>query len=134
MKSRKILTVFFGVTISLFGFLKFVSSFKEWYKAQIVTSGLPQFVNPMGIVVEIATGIAFLLPFVLSMDDRAKRFLLTVANYSMISIMIVATFVHLVPQVPSDVLPLKIKLPVIPLMFMAMAIFNLAGIRKIRFK
>lgn len=134
MKSRKILTVFFGVTISLFGFLKFVSPFKERYKAQIVTSGLPQFVNPMGIVVEIATGIAFLLPFLLSMDDRAKRFLLTVANYSMISIMIVATFVHLVPQVPSDVLPLKIKLPVIPLMFMAMAIFNLAGIRKIRFK
>ncbi len=130
MKGQKILNVLLGATILLFGLLKFFSPFRDWYKAQLETSGLPRFLYPVGIGDEIATGVAFLLPFLLSMNDKSKRSYLTLANSSIIAIMMVATFVHLVPQVPSDILPLKIKPPIVPLTFMAIAIFNLVRIRK----
>jgi len=130
MKGQRILNVFLGATILLFGFLKFFSPFRDWYKAQLETSGLPQFLYPVGIGDEIVTGVAFLLPFLLSMNDKSKRSYLTLANSSIIAIMMVATFVHLVPQVPADILPLKIKPPILPLTFMAIAIFNLVRIRK----
>ena len=130
MKVQKVLNIILGVTFLLFGFLKFFSPFSDWYQAQIETSGLPHFLYPVGIVGEMATGIALFLPFLLSMNDKSKWSLLRLANYSVITIMIVATFVHLVPEVPADILPLKIKPPVLPLMMVAIAIFNLVGIRK----
>jgi hypothetical protein len=132
MKSIKVLNIFPGVVSLSFGLLKFVSPFKGWYLAQIETSGLPRYTYAIGITAEIITGLVFLLPFLLSMDDKSKRSLLILANCSIILIMIAATIVHLIPRVPSGVLPLKIKPPVIPLMFMTIAIFNLATVKKFK--
>lgn len=132
MKRIKSLNIFLGVVSLSFGLLKFVSPFKGWYLAQIDTSGLPQYTYAIGIAGEIIIGLFFLLPFFLMMDDKPKRSFLILANCSFIFIMIAATGVHLIPSVPSGVLPLKIKPPVIPLMFMVIAIFNLATVNKFK--
>lgn len=132
MKTVRIFNLLLGVVIFSFGLLKFVSPFKDWYLAQIDTSGLPKYVYSVGIASEILTGFAFLLPFVLLMDVKLRHLLLILANCSMIFMMIAATIVHLIPQVPASVLPLKIKLPIIPLMFMAVAIYNLTAVQKLR--
>lgn len=117
-----------GVVSLVFGLLKFFSPFRDWYLAQIESSGLPQYMYAVGIAGEIITGVAFFLPFLVLMNDRSKHLLLILANCLMISIMVAATVVHLIRWVPSGVLPLKIKPPVIPIMFMAIAVFNLTNL------
>lgn len=128
MKSIKFLNIFLGVVILLFGLLKFFSPFRDWYLTQIDTSGLPRYTYTIGIAGEIIAGVAFLLPFLLMMDDKSKHLLLILANCLTISILAAATVVHLISTVPSGVLPLKIKHPFIPLTLMAIAIINLTMI------
>ena len=59
MKKTKTLSIILGTISVLFGILKFVSPFKDWYAAQIETSGLPQFAYVIGIGGEIIIGLAF---------------------------------------------------------------------------
>ena len=132
MKRIKILHLFLGVVILLFGLLKFFSPFRDWYFSQIVTSGLPLYTYTLGITVEIIAGVAFLLPFLLMMNDQLKHLLLILANCLIISIMVAATVVHLIRTVPSGVLPLKIKEPFIPLTLMAIAVFNLTRVHQLK--
>ncbi|OQP68640.1 hypothetical protein [Niastella populi] len=130
MKSIKMLSLGLGVVSLVFGILKFFSPFRDWYHAQIESSGLPQYMYAIGIAGEIITGIVFFLPFLVMMNDRSKHLLLVLANCLMISIMVAATVVHLIRWVPSAILPLKIKPPVIPLLFMAIAVINLVMVQK----
>lgn len=130
MKNTKILSITLGLISLAFGLLKFVDPFKEWYTAQIATSGLPSMSYLFGILGEILTGAALLLPFLVAMDKRTHRGLLISGHVSFILILIVASIVHLNSNVPSEVLPLKIKPPFIPLGLMILVIVNLRGLLK----
>lgn len=130
MRTIKILSISLGIVSLAFGLLKFVSPFGDWYTAQIETSGLPHFAHTLGIIGELLTAIFFLLPFLISLEKKQKRLFLILANISLIFMMAVATGIHLIPEVPASVLPLKIKPPIIPLMFLSLAIINLKNVVK----
>jgi hypothetical protein len=131
MRRTNILSVVLGVVSLSFGILKFVNPFKYWYLTQIKTSGLPHFAYALGIAAEITIGMAFLSPFLISnISVRQKKRLLLFANFFLIVMMLVASVVHLIPAVPADVLPLKLKPPIIPLTFAVVAFFNLNSAKK----
>jgi hypothetical protein len=46
--------------------------------------------------------------------------------------MLVATYVHLQPDVPAEVLPLGIKPPLIPLSFLALSVWELVRVLRLR--
>lgn len=123
--NTKTLSVFLGVFIFMFGFLKFFQPFYGWFEIQIQKSGLPNAAILPGKLAEMVVGVLFLLPWLLrSMAERRKTQVLIVASLGLIVEMLVATYVHLQPEVPADVLPLKIKLPFIPLFVLVLSVFN----------
>jgi hypothetical protein len=130
MKTVKVTSIFLGSMSLYFGALKFVSPFKDWYSAQIESSGLPDLALPLGIITELITGIIFLFPFLFPITDQKKLLILTLANSSLITVMSAATIVHLILEVSAGVLPLKIKFPIIPLMFLVVAILNQMNVTK----
>ena len=117
-------SLFLGSVSLSFGALKFVPPFKSWYSVQIDSSGLPDLAFSLGISAELATGLIFLFPFLFSVTDPKKFLILTLANSSLIIVMTAATIVHIIPEVPASVLPLKVKPPIIPVMFLAIAVLN----------
>lgn len=127
MKYTKITTWFLAIAMFMFGILKFVNPFKGWYTVQIVNSGLAQISYSMGIMGEIAVGVT--LFFCLINGQRISKklyiFLTTLSLLTIIIMMLTGVFVHLHPNVPADVLPLKIKPPYIPLFFLAVALSNI---------
>ncbi|MBD1430008.1 MULTISPECIES: hypothetical protein [Sphingobacterium] len=127
MKYTKITTWFLAIAMFMFGILKFVNPFKGWYTVQIVNSGLGQISYSMGIMGEIAVGVA--LFFCLINGQRISKklyiFLTTISFLTIIIMMLTGVFVHLHPNVPADVLPLKIKPPYIPLFFLVVALSNI---------
>lgn len=120
----KKLSLFLGVMILIFGVLKFVDPFRSWYLAQIETSGLPQTSYLMGIVGEILVGLLLIVPSFLN-NKKVKIYSIVAGSAGLIGIMIVAVYVHLLPAVPAEVLPLKIKPPIIPLVVLLATIYNL---------
>ena len=125
-KISKYNSTFLGATIFMFGVLKFFDPFRTWFDVQITKSGLPRFCIPMGIAGEISIGLSLLSA------SRFKRKssnlsgpVLAAASAGLIANMGGATYVHLQPEVPANVLPLKIKPPFIPLFFMLLAAVNL---------
>lgn len=113
----------------MFGVLKFVNPFKSWYSTQIMKSELP-FPNLSfwsGQIGEIIVGIVLIC--ILLSGSKLKQNILnkifSIANVSIIMMMLVAFYVHLHPNVPSEVLPLKISPPIIPGVFMLLAIANI---------
>jgi hypothetical protein len=80
VKKVKIFSISLGFTSFAFGLLKFISPFKDWYAAQIETSGLPHFMYDFGIIGEVVIGVSFLLPFIGYVKDKPKRRLLIFAN------------------------------------------------------
>ena len=128
MKTVKITSIFLGSMSLSFGALKFADPFKYWYSVQIESSGLPDLTFSLGIIAELITGIIFLFPFLFSVTDQKKFLILT--NSSLIIVMTAATIVHLIPEVPASVLPLKIKSPIIPVMFLTIAVINQMNVTK----
>lgn len=118
---------FLGVSLFLFGVLKFVDPFKGWYFAQISNSGLGKVSYIMGILGELLVGAAFILLLMFQTKVSARYFLLVVfiASTAVIFMMLTAVYVHFQPNVPADVLPLKIKPPVIPGFFLILALTNI---------
>jgi len=114
-----------------FGVLKFFDPINGWYRSQIELGGLPSISYYPGILGEIAVGLLFLLP-VFFRDQLLswKKRMSLVASTMLIFVMIVAVYVHLQPGVPADVLPLKIKLPFMPVFVMALAAINLVMLTK----
>ncbi len=121
---HKKLSVFLGFMILMFGFLKFFEPFKTWYSVQIQTSGLPEASYLFGIFGEMTVGFILLFSFFIK-NERFKFNLLSIGSLGLIAIMCVATYVHLLPDVPAEVLPMKIKPPVIPVLFLLATIYNL---------
>ena len=126
---NKVLTYnsrFLGTVIFMFGFLKFFEPFHAWFHIQIAKSGLPPLAIPAGIAAEISIGLGLLLAS--SFRQRIKSLftpILALASAGLIVTMAVAIYVHLQPEVPASVLPLGIKPPFIPLVFVLLAGLNL---------
>lgn len=110
------LSLFLGLLMLTFGFLKFVNpTIDGWFHVQIQQSHLPHSAMLMGKIAEIMTGILFLLPRFRPWQAKWEGRILLIACSSLFLEMLVAVYVHLQPGVPSGVLPLGIKPPVIPL-------------------
>ena len=109
------LSLFLGVLMFMFGFLKFFQPFHGWFEVQIQQSHLPHEAIFAGKVSEMVTGSLFLLPwFRKSLTSKSRIRFLLIACLLLVSQMGVAIYVQLQPQVPASVLPLGIKPPVIP--------------------
>jgi hypothetical protein len=117
---------FLGTVIFMFGFLKFFEPFHTWFHIQIAKSGLPPLGFPLGIAGEISIGLSL---FLASLFRQRIKSLFTpivaLASAGLIVNMAVAIYVHLQPEVPANVLPLGIKPPFIPLVFVLLAGLNL---------
>lgn len=121
----------------MFGILKFANPFKGWYSVQINNSGLGEISYTMGIMGEIAVGATLLscLIFRRSISKKLYTFLTTISFLTIVVMMLTGVYVHLHPNVPADVLPLKIKPPYIPAFFMLLAVANIyASIRRSKIK
>ncbi|QEH40463.1 hypothetical protein [Chitinophaga sp. XS-30] len=123
----KSISWFLGIAMLMFGILKFADPFKSWYAVQIETSGLGTTSYIMGIAGEITTGCLLIASLAL----RYKmRFCLTLASFIIVIMMLTGIYVHLHPDVPASVLPLKIKPPYIPGGFLLLSVVNMLLVRK----
>ena len=110
------LSVVLGCLMLTFGLLKCVNpTIDGWFTVQIQQSHLPHSAILMGKIGEIMTGFLFLLPRLRAWAAPSENRILLLACSSLFLEMLVATYVHLQPGVPPEVLPLGIKPPVLPL-------------------
>jgi hypothetical protein len=106
-----------------FGLLKSLSpTIDGWFHVQILQSHLPHSAILMGKLAEITTGILFLLSWFRPWQAKWAGRILLIACSSLFVEMLVATYVHLQPGVPAEVLPLGIKPPVIPLFVLLLGV------------
>ncbi|WP_036347265.1 hypothetical protein [Mycolicibacterium aromaticivorans] len=119
-------SMFLGVFMFMFGFLKFFEPFRTMFDVQIAKSDLPPISVPFGKVAEMAIGLGLLLPacFRHKIVDLYGPVVFA-ASAGLVVNMAVATYVHLQPDVPASVLPLGIKPPFIPSFVMVLAVLNL---------
>jgi hypothetical protein len=130
-RASKGLSLFLGVLMFLFGFLKFFEPVRGWFDIQIQQSHLPHEAILAGKVGEMVTGCLFLLPWVWrSLSAKTKDFSLLIACLMLVVQMGVAIYVHLQPGVPASVLPLGIKAPVIPVFVMLLGLVTGFGVWK----
>ncbi|WNJ17065.1 hypothetical protein [Pontibacter sp. G13] len=124
--SVKRISMFLGTSMLVFGILKFIDPFKTWYHTQVVSSGLPlqDFSYWSGQLGEIIVGLLFLYTTLLPQSNQRTKWIFLTANMLTTVMMLVAVYVHIHPDVPHDVLPLKIKPPIIPLIFGVLPILN----------
>ncbi|GAB7066545.1 hypothetical protein JCM12141A_08340 [Mycolicibacterium hodleri] len=118
--------MFLGVFMFMFGFLKYFEPFRTMFEAQITESGMPRLSIPLGKVGELAIGLGLLLPASFRREiPHLYRPIVFVASAGLVVNMGVATYVHVQPEVPANVLPLGVKPPFIPLFVMSLAVVNL---------
>ncbi|WP_045411924.1 hypothetical protein [Vibrio owensii] len=127
-KVQKILTGLLGAFMVMAGTVKFFDPFTTMFAKQIALSELPfptlsRWAGQLG---EIFAGLLLLAVMIgnkalaAPIKDKAMQLstLLTTA------IMIVAVYVHLLPSVPAEVLPLQSKPPVMTLIILGLAWLN----------
>ncbi len=127
-KIQKILTGLLGAFMVMAGIVKFFDPFTTMFAKQIALSELPfptlsRWAGQLG---EIFAGLLLLVVMIgnkvlpAPIKDKAMQLstLLTTA------IMIVAVYVHLLPSVPAEVLPLQSKPPVMTLIILGLAWLN----------
>jgi len=128
-RDNKILTynsLFLGLFMFCFGFLKLFEPFRTWFDVQITNSGLPHFSIPLGKAGEMTIGLGLLSAS--TIGHRIPKLYVPIvfaASAGLVVNMGFATYVHLQPEVPAEVLPLGIKPPLIPLSVMFLAAVNL---------
>ena len=112
----------------VFGMLKFINPFKAWYTAQVINSEVPftylsYWAGQLG---EIAVGLALIILLLknTTLTTKTKQLLFYGGNLLIVCMMIGAIHIHNHPNVPADVLPLKIKAPYIPGLFLVLALGN----------
>ncbi len=128
---NKGLSLFLGILMLLFGFLKFFEPISGWFDVQIQQSHLPHEAILAGKLTEMLTGILFLLPWVWrSLTAKAKDQTVLVACFILFTQMVVAIYVHLQPAVPASALPLGIKPPIIPGSVLFLGLLTAFGIWK----
>jgi len=131
MKKLLSINVFLGTSMLLFGVLKFFNPFKVWYTAQIVNSGMGDASYWLGIAREItAGGLLLYATIVPAIRKKVYGFIVIFSSALIVFMMATGTYVHVHPAVPADVLPLKIKPPYIPLIFLLLGLYNIWKVRK----
>lgn len=131
MSSRltKVLSLFLGVLMFMFGLLKFFHPIDEWFDVQIEQSHLPHEAILAGKVAELATGLLLSVPwFFKPLATKSRDQILLIASLLLFSQMAVAIYVHLQPEVPASVLPLGVKPPVIPIFVLLLGLLNALGV------
>ena len=127
----KALSLFLGVLMFMFGFLKFFQPFHGWFEIQIQQSHLPHAAILAGKLGEMVTGCLFLLPWLRrSLTAKSRDQLLLIPCSMLVVQMCVAIYVHLQPQVPAGVLPLGIKTPVIPVFVLILSVLTAFAVWK----
>jgi hypothetical protein len=127
----KALSLFLGVLMFMFGFLKFFQPFYGWFEVQINQSHLPHEAILAGKLGEMVTGCLFLLAWLRrSLAAESRDQLLLIACLMLVAQMGTAIYVHLQPQVPAGVLPLGIKPPVIPFVVLLLALLTAFAVWK----
>jgi len=127
----KALSLFLGVLMFIFGFLKFFQPFHGWFEIQIQQSHLPHAAILAGKLGEMVTGCLFLLPWLRrSLTAKSRDQLLLIPCSMLVVQMCVAIYVHLQPQVPASVLPLGIKTPVIPVFVLILSVLTAFAVWK----
>src|SRR5215510_6978028 len=113
MMYQKMTSWFLAISIFMFGVLKFVNPFQGWYRVQIENSELGQLSYTTGRLGEVVVGITLILSLLFRQKISTKSYnrLSNVSFLAIIIMMLTAVYVHLRPNVPADVLPLKIKPP-----------------------
>ncbi|HEV8508662.1 MAG TPA: hypothetical protein VGQ53_24880 [Chitinophagaceae bacterium] len=111
----------------MFGVLKLVNPFKSWYSVQISKSELGQLAYTMGRLGEIAIGTTLILCLLYrrKIPTKAYGWRTNASFFTIIIMMLTAVYVHLRPNIPADVLPLKIKPSYIPVFFLLIALSNI---------
>lgn len=127
MRYLNLTSWFLAISMLMFGILKFVNPFKSWYSVQVTNSELGQLSYAMGIVGEIGVGTTLILCLVYrqKIPLRVYHLLTNVSFIIIIIMMFTGIYVHLHPNVPAEVLPLKIKPPYIPTFFLMLALSNI---------
>lgn len=126
-------SLFLGILMFMFGFLKFFQPFRGWFETQIHQSHLPREAILVGKLGEMVVGCLFLLPWLRrSLSARSREQVLLIACSILVAQMGVAIYVHLQPQVPASVLPLGIKPPVIPFVVLLLALLTASAVWKER--
>jgi hypothetical protein len=127
----KALSLFLGVLMFMFGFLKFFEPFHGWFEIQIRQSHLPQESILPGKLAEMVVGCLFILPWLRrSLTIKRRDQLLLIGCTILVAQMCVAIYVHLQPEVPASVLPLGIKPPVIPGVVLLLALHTASSVWK----
>ncbi|MGB9303390.1 MAG: hypothetical protein WCB92_06865 [Mycobacterium sp.] len=125
-KILKYNSMFLGMFMFAFGFLKLFEPFQTMFDVQIAKSGLPKFSVPLGKAGEMAIGLGLLSASCFrEKTPNLYSPIVFVASAGLIVNMGIATYVHLQPEVPAKVLPLGIKPPFIPLFVIFLAAMNL---------
>jgi hypothetical protein len=134
MRFNKVISLFLGASMFTFGLLKFFDPFKGWYSVQIKTSELGQTSYALGIIGELVVGLTLLglVRCRKTVSSEAYRYFSILASTAVIVMMSTGTYVHLHPDVPAEVLPLKVKPPFIPLFFLIAACVNIVILLKNR--
>ena len=128
LKVQKLLTGLLGVFLVMAGTVKFFEPFNTMFTKQIALSELPfpELARWAGQLGEISAGIGFLLVLILALKltKATLKNILYGTSFLTVIIMTVAVYVHLIPSVPAEVLPLQSKPPVLTLIVMAIVGLN----------
>ncbi|PSW15795.1 hypothetical protein C9J01_01910 [Photobacterium rosenbergii] len=128
LKSQKILTGLLGAFLLMAGTVKFFEPFNTMFTQQILLSELPfPFLSRWaGQLGEMAAGALLLVITIGGKSlERDMRTLIMYASTALTTvIMFVAVYVHLLPNVPAEVLPFQSKPPVFTLVILSLAWLN----------
>ncbi|WP_264875582.1 DoxX family protein [Vibrio agarivorans] len=127
-KVHKILTGLLGAFMVMAGTVKFFDPFTTMFLNQIALSELPfptlsRWAGQLG---EIFAGLLLLVLMVgrNMLSTPIKDRVMQLSTLLTTAIMVVAVYVHLLPNVPAEVLPLQSKPPVMTLVILALAWLN----------
>ncbi|PSW13193.1 hypothetical protein C9J01_10065 [Photobacterium rosenbergii] len=128
IKVQKILTGLLGAFLLMAGTVKFFDPFTTMFAKQIALSELPLPVLSRwaGQLGEMAAGALLLIIMIggKRMDGELRDKAMLLSTLLTTVIMLVAVYVHLLPNVPAEVLPLQSKPPVMTLIILALAWLN----------
>lgn len=132
MKQLNIISWFLGISLFMTGILKFIDPFKTWYAAQISGSGMGALEHILGLTGEIGVGLAVMLTLIFRSKMQINTFsrLIILLSAGVIVIMVVASYVHMQPNVPAEVLPMQIKPPIIPGFYILLSVLNIVLVKK----
>ncbi|KAB0285588.1 hypothetical protein F2P58_24105 [Vibrio fortis] len=128
MKTQKILTGLLGAFMVMAGTVKFFDPFTTMFTQQITLSELPfpTLSRWSGQLGEISAGLLLLVIVIgeRTLPRAVVDKIMVLSTLLTSAIMTVAVYVHLLPSVPAEVLPLQSKPPVMTLIILGLAWFN----------